>query len=368
MGRARYATVVACSFAAASGISSVVVATPSYTAIVLQPNGFGGSTYATGVVGTGRQVGYSISPSGDHALKWDGSAGGMVDVNPVGYYDTVIRGTDGAHQVGYGGVTTLGQFHALLWSGSASSAVDLHPAGYAASNAYGLGGGTVAGTALTTAAQLKWHAASWDVTTGLMTDLHPAGFEISFAFATNGPWVVGNGTVTGSSGESHALVWPGSAGSVVDLNPPAATLSFARGISGDLIVGRVDNSAALWVGPDHTYVDLGDGEAWATNGTYQVGNLGNYTHAALWAGSADSLLDLHQFLPDRFTASRAVAIDNLGNIVGQADGPDGVEAVMWVPQVPEPGAGVIVTICTAMGMHGRRKEAVKRTSVIRGKC
>jgi hypothetical protein len=79
---------------------------------------------------------------------------------------------------------------------------------------------------------------------------------------------------------------------VVDLRPSGFTSSEALGVSGGQQVG------------------YGYGEI-------TVG----YDHALLWTGSADSVVDLHTFLPPEFTTSFAHGIDADGNIVGYAYDP-----------------------------------------------
>jgi hypothetical protein len=61
------------------------------------------------------------------------------------------------------------------------------------------------------------------------------------------------------------------------------------------------------------------------------GFTGSRAHALLWTGSADSVVDLHTFLPPEFTASTALGIDADGNIVGVAVGPDGQHAFLLQP-------------------------------------
>jgi hypothetical protein len=52
------------------------------------------------------------------------------------------------------------------------------------------------------------------------------------------------------------------------------------------------------------------------------------THALLWNGTAESVVDLHGFLPPGFQTSKAQGIDTSGNIIGTADG----HAILWVRQ------------------------------------
>jgi hypothetical protein len=70
---------------------------------------------------------------------------------------------------------------------------------------------------------------------------------------------------------------------VVDLNPAGFSSSFTTGTNGQKQVGYG------WVSADHR-------------------------HALVWSGSADSVIDLHQFLPSGYYDSRAHGIDEQGYI------------------------------------------------------
>jgi uncharacterized membrane protein len=78
----------------------------------------------------------------------------------------------------------------------------------------------------------------------------------------------------------------------------------------------------------------------------------------LWSGTAQSAVDLQQFLPDGYTSSHASAIDAQGNIVGGArDASGNGHAILWEP-VPEPSTLVLLGL-GALGLLGfarRRRE------------
>jgi hypothetical protein len=159
-------------------------------------------------------------------------------------------------------------------------------------------------------------------------------------------------------GEEHALRWSGTASSLEDLNPSEFTFSFAFGIHGTQVVGAGGNGngihALLWDGTD--VVDLNPSGyytscARSTNGAQQVGSANN--HAMVWSGTADSAIDLNQFLAFGVTDAYANAIDAQGNIVGCVTDELGhLHAILWVP-VPEPSTIDLLAIA-AFGVLMRR--------------
>ncbi|MEX2218957.1 MAG: hypothetical protein WD749_09375 [Phycisphaerales bacterium] len=101
-----------------------------------------------------------------------------------------------------------------------------------------------------------------------------------------------------------ATLW--TTGGIVSLHPPAATIgSLAYAMAGnqqvgDAIVAVTVTHAALWAGSSGSFVDLHplgatDSGARATDGTFQGGWTlsGGVDRAALWAGSASSHVSLH---------------------------------------------------------------------------
>jgi hypothetical protein len=344
-------------------LSPVALAAQSYTVVILHPPSGLDSTYASGAA-SGQQVGYSQGTT-THPFIWTGSANSVQDINPDGYAASRIFATDGVHQVGSGiSVVSSSDWHALLWSGTATGVSDLNPNGYSTSYAYAVGGGQVAGIAWGPSTNNSSHAVVWDLSTGLATDLNPVPGGQSWAYGTDGVHQVGITLVRLPDGQVqyHGLVWSGSAASAIDLTPPGALDSWASAIFDGQIVGSANGRPAMWVGPNHIYVNLAptpgsQGGVHATNGVQQVGGVDG--HAAVWSGTPDSMLDLSQFLPVGLTDASPLAIDTEGNIVGSAFNGIGREAMMWVPNVPEPTTGVLATIfavtCLLRRSQGGRK-------------
>ena len=291
------------------------------------PSG-GYSTSASGIFGD-QVVGGGISTQEGHALLWNGTASGPVDLTPAGSQATADA-TDGSQQVG---VTFGAVSNAALWSGTAGSYVNLHPSNERASLASGVSGGIQVGR--------------------VNGGRNPGPF-----------WV---------PGLDHAAIWRGTAASYEDINPqgippgggnpgiPAAAASAAGGISHGQIAGYAafdafslnTQHAGFWtVAPDgsvspNSFVDLhpagkavGSG-AGATNGVQQVGlvwtGLNSFSgtpignEACVWHGSASTFQVLP--VPAGYKYSAATGIDadgNISGIIGPDDG-GGTTAVTWVP-------------------------------------
>ena len=116
--------------------------------------------------------------------------------------------------------------------------------------------------------------------------------------------------------------------SVVDLHPDGFAQSQALGVANGRQVGA----------------GFGAGTGWRS-------------HALVWSGTPESVVDLHAFLPPDAAFSRAVAIDSDGDIVGDAVlASGGFQAVLWIPKpAPIPGdidGNGIVNIANAILLLG----------------
>ena len=152
--------------------------------------------------------------------------------------------------------------------------------------------------------------------------LHPpSGSSGSFASNTTATHQVGTAYV---GGREHACLWSGTAGSWVDLHPAGLLDSYANVNFGSLQAGSVvfDSPgppppqgyvyhAALWSGTASSVVDLNPAGAigsvvWGMSSTQQVGRAdfaGGVSRASLWQGTAASWVDL---TPAGFSSSQAV--------------------------------------------------------------
>jgi probable HAF family extracellular repeat protein len=243
-----------------------------YTAVDLNPTGFANSS-AYSIAG-GRQAGGGYHPTvGSHALLWAGSPGSVVDIHPAGVGSSWVKATTGTVHVGGGTFLGLGAFsHALAWVGG--SAEDIHPAAFYRSEALGTSGDQHAG---------------W----GMFTPAVPGTY---------------------SNEVTHAVLWTDVAGHTVavDLNPPGCVESLAAGVSGGRQVGWGTIPSAS-TGP--LVIPSPSPPLWPTALTNWVGRyLGSIrpgvatsiqTHALLWAGTPNAVVDLH---PSGYLGSTASGI------------------------------------------------------------
>lgn len=234
--------------------------------------------------------------------------------------------------------------HATLWDGT--NQIDLHP-GFVADPVTGIGGSSAVqgsasdlqvGWALgpgsnNQSVPLTW-AGSVSTATRLSIPFANAGGR---ALATDGQQIVGYGSPLvqedASIGPAHALLWDRNTASAVDLGEGTA-----YGVGGGQQVGyalKRTQNAALWRGTAKSLINLHPKGAVlsianGTDGVTQVGYVGydirvrveavkgkkykRFNYAMAWSGSVGSALNLH---PYPFTHSYAIAV-NGGWIVGHA--------------------------------------------------
>jgi len=225
------------------------------------------------------------------------------------------------------------------------------------SEGQGVGGGQTAGAGRIpgSAAPHETHAVFWPRGGGDGVDLHPPEFRHSAALDTDGRRQVGHGNGPPTGFARHAVLWQGSAAAYVDLHPAGVwNDSVARAVAGDQQVGNINNyfyttyerviveHAALWRGSAASVVDLhpsgiGCRRSYAndTDGRRQVGygyfptqaNKAPY-RALLWSGTAASAVVLH---PPGFTHSFAEGGggDEQVGYAFDAQSGGGTRALLW---------------------------------------
>lgn len=330
------------------------------------------------------QAGGSISVGGfNHAAVWDLITGRVTDLHPGGmYYDSRVGGGGGGQQVGTASAngSSLVIQHAFLWRGTSASRVSLHPAGATLSFANDTDGTVQVGSTFgQDVLNTDIRPALWRGTAASYVDLTPTHLGITGGgvMATAGGKQVGFGFRRPLSRNwRFALMWSGTAASVVELLPPEGfNASMALGLAPGQQVGEASNAgqpgthAVLWTDDPDSAVDLhpdgfSSSSAVDTNGLFQVGTVTEGTgaaqrlRAAAWAGSADSFVNLHVLLPDDYTRSGAVGINERGDVYGfAADGAGTEHQVIW-RLVPEPSGVTALVGAAAALLLRRRRHAV----------
>jgi hypothetical protein len=213
------------------------------------------------------------------------------------------------------------------------TAIDLSPA-TRYSSAYTISGGIAAGYVSATAFSGAVRAALWDGFNGV--NLHPSflddvasGIQGRSSVQGNaGNLQVGWGAGPSTNNRSVPLTWIGSAESATTLTVPfAGTNAQASATDGTQIVGygtplNRDGTttgpfrAVLWDVASGAAVDLGDGgggaQALGVGGGQQVGYVvKSLQNAALWKGSANTLVVLH---PKNAVVSVAFGTDGVSQV------------------------------------------------------
>lgn len=339
------------------------------------------------------QAGGAVYADGDfsrpNAALWDSAFSNGFSPNPVNLHPaalldlpvtngagrSIVTGTSGATQVGYGsGPNTFQQVIVLAWKGTADSVTVLPvPFGSRESQALGIGlfgpnGSQIVGFANTLQSvggrgtvhtfSGPPHALLWDEATHAVIDLHN-GAQGTIAVATFGNKQVGYGgsypstTFNSLLDQPKAMLWNGSASSFVWLHPTkgyqASEAVATDGIqqagwaqvlgSGGRQTTIPATHAALWTNTAASFVDLnpaGMVNSFATGvaGGKQVGygvDANNTAHALVWSGSTASVIDLNQYLPPGFAEAAATGIDSTGNISGYMTFGTQRHAVIWSP-------------------------------------
>jgi hypothetical protein len=175
------------------------------------------------------------------------------------------------------------------------------------------------------------HATLWKGSADSVVDLNPNGFDRSIAMGVDGQFQVGSGRLISNPHETHALMWTGSSSNFVDLNPAGFLFSAAEAVYGNMQVGFGNEL------PGGRFTD----------------------RALLWYGTAESVVDLHQYVSvlGDFVGSRAFSITPNGSIIGHVTAANGGNvAVIWTP-VPEPDSiYLLATIVFGFSYFVRRRD------------
>ncbi len=238
------------------------------------------------------------------------------DITPAGSTSGKLTAASSGKQVGGSQGANSGSPHAVLLSGNALTAVDLNPAGAYYSMATCMDDSQQGGWAYL---PLGLHAIVWSGSASSYSDLHPSGYNFSYCLGVHGGEQVGYAQQQSYFiSASHAYCWKGSAASGVDLH--FSTYPFSRAVAcrdgeqvgyvstiaypeGEYLYYRTGSHAARWAGTAASGVDLHPvgfdaSEATCTSGTKQGGwgytALGtSHLHALLWSGTPESVVDLH---------------------------------------------------------------------------
>jgi len=285
---------------------------PDGTFVDLHPPG------ASESQGNGLTVAQQVGVVDSHAVVWSGTASSAANLNSADYRFSIATATRGGMQLGLAAnQNPFSDSRALLWSGPAVSPIDLTPTGYTAAYGEAMSAARQGGYGVTGGHN---HALLWSGSATSVVDLHPAALADSQITAMSDDQQVGIGTL--ADGTQHALLWTGNAASVVDLNPSGFVASAATGIADGEQVG-----IGYFAKPPSVY-----------GGPY----LGR---AVVWSGTAESAINLQQFLPPQFVASSAVGVDDNGDVFGSAQTEQGYfHTVEWIP-APEPGCLPVLLIC-----------------------
>ena len=272
--------------------------------------GFWGAEPFGHAEGTGRTV----------AFLW--SSGNPVQVGAAGFKElSLARGASPDQAAGF--CYVRGSHHALLVrrTGAGFEVSDLHPKRFDKTLAMGCSGGQQVGYGTPKGAR-KDVALLWSGSAENVIELRAQDAELETT-----AYAIANGVQVGYSGgpgRQRAMLWRGSSNSAVELHPKAAKLSECQATDGSEQVGTasvnfMSNMASLWHGSADSWVDLTPkkfpgGAAYACGGGIQVGCVAldkdnQRHHAALWAGTAASFIDLHDCVPKQdFSDSCAFGI------------------------------------------------------------
>lgn len=275
------------------------------------------------------------------------------------------------------GVVNDDDDQAVVWNYDAGSTTwtmtNLNPVGAGYSSARAISGNQVGGYAYFGGGGTQ--AVVWTGTDSTPQNINPTGAALSAVHAMSGTQLAG----TARLGGDHAVLWLTAGNTVVDLHPVGYVESRVTAMTATQQGGAIQTSghdhAALWSGTAESVIDLGgsfvDSEITAMIDGFQVG----YTDqgAALWMGSAESYIDLNPFVTalfgDDYNYAVATSIgveDGILYIGGYVtDFSYGVDvrafimsaSVSSLTAVPEPSSYAVLVGVAVLGCAIRRRRA-----------
>jgi probable HAF family extracellular repeat protein len=296
----------------------------------------------------GQVTGWSTTATGEqHGFRWT-AGGGMVDLGtlPSSTFIQPFGINDQGDIVGEDDLTS-GSQRAVLWP-AGGGIHDLGTLGGPSAIALGINNqGEVVGFS-TLASGGPTHGFVWTAQGGMKDVGTFQGTNTRLRTIDNaGTTGAGSGNV-GSGGQAHAVLWSPTTG-FQDLGTLGGAVSYAARINDRRVVvgfsftptsthafrwtqatGMVDLGALN--GPDGTSeaIDVSDGGQAVGSSTTEADPANS--HAVLW-NAAGSIQRLPEFAGE--TDSEAFGLNEVGNLVGFADTPDGrTHALLWVPAVP----------------------------------
>jgi probable HAF family extracellular repeat protein len=311
--------------------------------------------WAYGLNGSGQVVGLANG----QATLWSG--GTSTDLGTLGGPTSIAYSINNAGQIAGVAYDAGLNRRAALWAGGPANDLGTLAGGSFAAAQSINDLGQVVGFSGLAANPLAFSATLWSG--GVATDLGGLGGLGTASLAqgiNNAGQVVGVSDTAGSGGY-HAALW--SAGSITDLGTLGGNNSWAFGINeSGLAVGwgelmdYVTYHATVW-GPGGTTTDLGTLAGGNLSQAYAVNNVGDVvgfsnldptstlTYATLW--SAGTVINLNDYLAaneqaNGWVLTAALAINDQGWIIANADNLFTGETMAYLFMVPEPSALVLV--------------------------
>lgn len=247
-----------------------------------------------------------------------------------------------------------------MWIGGSAEGIDLHPTDPEVTTSMALGGGgqlqvgraALGGVECSQCGVAVWqHAVRWSRTKASMARLHAPGNGWGNATCTDGTNIGGWAGVDPT--HAHAAIWSGGATTSPTYVHPnnyqeSRILGISNGQQGGYILGinsGWSEHAAIWAGTKESVKDLHptpftQSRVAAVRNGLQVGHgrVGSGRDQAIgWHGVAATWINLHARLPIQYQGMNSYATDivNQGNIVGYIEsmGPPYdnyvAQAVIW---------------------------------------